>query len=282
MQGDAYYGPGVYANRLPPVTPIYKVLDNNYDMDGGVQHRGTDKMDRADFVVCFEVDLYNDDSIIVINDTAGRSVLTIGGGQNVSLSTAVDHGPAQDVANREEARQKFCAMRAEDGLLDMIWGRLVLNTSRCSLGFWHMDKLNYQEAKKLHDGKLLDLRSSALTPDQFAKNVSWVRQSDQWAPADDGTLRFQGEAGTHNAAELGFVGFDKVMVVVWDGSRSPEFRGFLLHGNIDEVEAIMAKKQAEWSKHFAKLESLAPGGEEVKFLWILLQLLTTKECYYEF
>ena len=53
MQADASYGSSVYATELDPSTPFWTILQNNYDMDGGIQGRGESRKDRADYVFAF-------------------------------------------------------------------------------------------------------------------------------------------------------------------------------------------------------------------------------------
>lgn len=100
--------PGVYGTKLPPSTPIFRVLTNNYDADGGVTGRGEDVMDRADYVIGFDVS--DDDIVKVINDVETRFVVIYGGGGEVSLGEAVAHGRAAEVAKLEEADERLKAM----------------------------------------------------------------------------------------------------------------------------------------------------------------------------
>ena len=147
-QGDAVYGPGVYGTELPPSTPFYKVLTNNYEMDGGVTRTGKDKQDRADYVFAFEVDLNGTlaTPVNIITDTERRSVLTLGGGDNVSLGEAVAHGRAADVAKLEEADERLEEIRKEDRGLQHLFFREVLPfEGSYKLEFWYMDQLNFEK-----------------------------------------------------------------------------------------------------------------------------------------
>ena len=135
-QGDAVYGPGVYGTELPPSTPFYKVLTNNYGLDGGVTGNGKDKKDRADYVFAFEVDL-NADTVQVVNDTE-RSVVTFGGGEEMSL--------AEDVAKLEEADERLEEILEEEWRLRKLFfdERWPFEGSY-ELEFWYMDQLNFEK-----------------------------------------------------------------------------------------------------------------------------------------
>ena len=141
-QGDASYGPGVYGTKLPPSTPIFRVLTNNYDADGGVTGRGEDVMDRADYVIGFDVS--DDDIVKVIDDSETRSVVVYGGGRAVSLREAVAYGRAADVAKLEEADKRLEEMlKEDDDLRYLLVGEDLPLEGSYELEFWYMDQLNY-------------------------------------------------------------------------------------------------------------------------------------------
>ena len=89
-QGDASYGSGVYVTGLHPSRPFWEVLKNNYDNDGGIQDRGEDKSDRADYAFFF---LLPEKHVKFIPDRE-RSVGRIGEGENVQVMFG---GKAADV-----------------------------------------------------------------------------------------------------------------------------------------------------------------------------------------
>ena len=106
MQADASYGSSVYATELDPSTPFWTILQNNYDMDGGIQSRGESRKDRADYVFAF--DMPNSSLKFIDNeDNEGRrSVLCIGGGDKVAVDDAFYSGKAAVAANVLKNRRK--------------------------------------------------------------------------------------------------------------------------------------------------------------------------------
>ena len=102
-QGDASYGSSVYATELDPSVPFYAILHNNYDMDGGIQGRGEARMDRADYVFAFDLDI---SSVEFIDNAGRRSVLCIGGGDKMKVDDALYFGNATIAADVLKNRGK--------------------------------------------------------------------------------------------------------------------------------------------------------------------------------
>ena len=91
MQGDASYGSSVYATELDPSKPFWTILQNNYDMDGGIQGRGESRKDRADYVFAFDLD---NSSVEFIDNEGRRSIACIGDGREVVVDDALYSGKA--------------------------------------------------------------------------------------------------------------------------------------------------------------------------------------------
>ena len=172
----------------------------------------------------------------------------------------------------EEASEKF--VKARWDILCKGIDPLPSDLYYWKLDFWHMDKLNYANALKRKDIFCV----KAVTADKLAGELAWLKKSDEWTPTDDGNLRFRGRSGSLTAGERSSVGFDKVMVMLWWTRKNfrSQCQGCLLHGDIDVVEAALAKKQKQWSKLLAELDSLAPEGKEVNFLRTWLKTITEK------
>lgn len=166
--GDALYGEGVYCTSLPPRTPFYEVLMNNYDQDGGVVgNRGADKKDRAAYVFRMWVDPNSDYVTVIVNNTQ-RSVLMIGGGQNVSLAKDGVHGLAQDVADRDNATAQFQEWLRQNKPLASLYS--YWRSTPHTLQFWHMDEKNYVEFPK---------ENLVFCPDELF-GVSFVNRTRYW------------------------------------------------------------------------------------------------------
>eukprot|EP00438_Fugacium_kawagutii_P034793 Skav236257 [mRNA] locus=scaffold829:512902:520258:- [translate_table: standard] len=89
-QGDACYGTGVYATKLEPTCPIWDILKNNYDNDGGIQGRGEDKMDRADYYFAYDLP---QEKVTFITE-GNRSVGYFGNGDPVDVKKTILAGKA--------------------------------------------------------------------------------------------------------------------------------------------------------------------------------------------
>eukprot|EP00438_Fugacium_kawagutii_P033846 Skav226813 [mRNA] locus=scaffold6234:12963:14078:- [translate_table: standard] len=91
-QGDATYGTAVYATELPPSTPFFTVLQNNYAADGGIIRRGKDLRFRAEYVFAFRLPR---ESVKFIETKGDRSVLCIGGGEKILLDNCTYAGRSE-------------------------------------------------------------------------------------------------------------------------------------------------------------------------------------------
>lgn len=110
-QGDAFYGTGVYCTELKPTRPIWDILKNNYDNDGGVQGRGEDKMDRADYYFAFDLPVEEVTSVA----EGTRSVASLGNGDPVKLEKAFLAGRASEFEDALERRIKLYHYTDQEG-----------------------------------------------------------------------------------------------------------------------------------------------------------------------
>ncbi|CAE7464129.1 unnamed protein product [Symbiodinium natans] len=276
-QGDAYYGRGVYCTKLDPSTPIFQVLTNNYGLDGGFHNRGADKMDRADYVFVFEVDL-DKDNVTVVTDTKARSVLIIGGGRDVSLETALDFGMAQVVSDSRDSEQadqeferwlrSFFDWSAHKRFLNVVAHVLLMENSSLSLSFLHMGQLDFTRFTR---PRFFGLQGA--TPEQLAAKFSWVERTDDWAWSADGSFAF------HDSFVLNFTGFDYVVMVVWKhGENGEKTVCRSVPRPIAFIGPWMVERRAEWTEQLHRFTSLAPKCKAVTFFRRMLYLITDKAC----
>ena len=229
-QGDASYGPGVYGTKLPPSSPFWDILKNNYDGDGGIIGRGEDKSDRAEYV--FQFDVSDDDIVKVIDDSETRSVVVYGGGRAVSLREAVAYGRAADVAKLEEADKRLEEMlKEDDDLRYLLFGEDLPFEGSYELEFWYMDQLNYAKfmagCNFLHGLTILNSpRIQRVGPDGLCLDEI-----------------------------LGLVGFDKVVVRQW----RPRSGGWAIvfMGDLCDLGGFYVQKSVKWPRYLSELRDLA-------------------------
>lgn len=223
-QGDAFYGSGVYGTQLGPSTKFWTILQNNYDMDGGINGSGKDKKDRADYV--FVLDL-PESSVVFVDTNRSRSVLHFGGGEAVPLGEVTYHGPADNVAEF----QKFLS---QDSILAKAWPLYKRYGEDVKYVFVYMDSVNYQ--------RKLDLKQAGACSRDVPAVVSNVFPLD----ANIGG---------------GACGLDKKVLVMLtsDGNVpgcSGDFEQCIFHGDIDRVKSDFVCKQEQWTKHLLDLRNL--------------------------
>lgn len=244
-QGDASYGSGVYATQLDPSTPPYTVLHNNYDMDGGINGRGEDKMDRADYV--FALDLPKS-SVKFVDTNASRSVLCVGGGEAVPLGETTYHGPADVVAEELKRELEFQEFLSQDSILATAWQHYAISND-VKLVFVYMDNLNYRK-------KLLARKNGNCNQDVPAV-VSKTCPPNQ----------------------LGVRGFDKVLVMLTSHGKVPGCSGdweqCIFHGDIDRVESDLVCKLEQWTKLWVDLEAYP---RQLDFLTKLRREVLARDC----
>ena len=253
-QGDALYGSGVYGTQLDPSTPVYTILHNNYDRDGGIIGRGEDKMDRANYV--FALDLL--ESSVKIVDNRSRSVLCVGGGEDVPLGEATHHGPADDIALEVKRELEFQEFLSQDGILRKAWH--LSNGTDVKLVFVYMDDDNYQK-------KLNLIRNGKCSRD---------------VPAVVSNI-FPLNANIGGGAR----GFDKKVLVMLtsDGDVpgcSGDWKQCIFYGDIDGVESLIDRKLEQWTKHWRDLRNYPLNHRVVPtsldFLTKLRTEVLTRDC----
>ena len=223
-QGDAFYGSGIYGTQLDPSTPVYTILHNNYDMDGGINGRGKSKMDRADFVIAFDLP---ESSVVFVDTNGSRSVLCFGGGKAVPVWKATHHGPADDIALEVKRELEFQECLSQDSILAKAWQ--IYRLCDVKLVFVYMDSVNYE--------KKLDLKRNGTCSRDVPAVVS------KTFPPNQGGVR----------------GFNKVLAMLTSNGDVPGCSGdweqCIFHGNISSVESFLDCKLEQWTKHWRDLQT---------------------------
>ena len=251
-QGDVFYGSGVYGTQLDPSTPVYTILHNNYNREGGINGRGKSKMDRADYV--FALDL-PESSVVFVDTNGSRSVLFFGGGKAVPVGEATFHGPADDVALELERELKFQEFLSQDPVLAKAWQLYRLHDNDVRLKFVYMGKLDYQ--------KKLDLKQN-------------------------GTCSWDVPARVSNLFWFNYFGKRKVLVMLTsDGNvpgRSGDWEQCILHSDIDSVESDLVCKLEQWTKHWVDLVNYPLDHrvvpQSLDFLTKLRREVAARDCYF--
>lgn len=244
-QGDASYGSWVYVTQLDPSTPPYTVLHNNYDRDGGINGRGEDKMDRADYV--FVLDL--PECSVKIVDTRSRSVLLVGGGEAVPVWKATHHGPAKDVALELKREQEFKEKSlSQDSILAKAW---QLYRYDVKLVFVYMDNHNYQKKLNRRQTGKCSRDVPAVVSNVFPLNAEGAARS-----------------------------FEKnVLVMLTSDGKVPGSSGdweqCIFHGDIDRVESEMVRKLEQWTKLWVDLNAYP---RQLDFLQKLRREVLARDC----
>ena len=249
-QGDAFYGSGVYGTQLDPSTPVYTILHNNYDRDGGINGRGKDKMDRADYVIALDLD---ESSVEIVDTNGSRSVLCFGGGEAVPLGEATFHGPADDVALEVEREQRFQEFLSQDSILAKAW---QLYDNDVKLVFVYMDSVNYQIKLNQKESGNRSQDVPALVNQRFPWNFTAMR------------------------------GFDKVLVMLTSDGDVPGCSGdweqCIFHGDIDRVESDLVCKLKQWTKHWVHLQTYPLSHrvvpQSLDFLTKLRREVVARDC----
>ena len=246
-QGDANYGDYyLYVTELPPSTPFYKVLTNNYYADGGVTGRGKNMKDRADYVIAFDVDLHRSpDFLRLVNTTPGRLVGLLGDGQNVSLQRACLHGSAEDVKRLEEEEESFLKKLEGDTALRFAFhcgGYRAESSTWLYLEVNHMDEVDYQRAQDL--GMMINQSfwTSGAVPMDF----------DNWEVAIDKTWAAAPRAGLFGSDRSGETS-EKVLKIRWLFVQAD---GRVLDRSLDLRRPTLREKRQAWLELHGSLSSM--------------------------